>query len=178
MSVAPSAEAQGRPRPKHRKMAWLALLLLAAIMVTMIVIPVYLIMPFKTQTPHAIDTAYYLKRWSPPVTVFGLLATLALTIYLWGGGRWWWFKRAVLILLIALAGLLTWFARQNHFEWMFNPLPAAAYAQINDVAFVNETDQVMSITVNNESVAYPIRALAYHHVIGDTVGGVPIVATY
>lgn len=176
MTVAPSAEATSRPRPKYRKLAWLALFLLAAIMFTMIFIPVYLIMPFKTQTPRAIDTAYQLKRWSPLVTVFGLLATLALTVYLWRSGRW--FKRTVMVLLIGLAGLWTWFARQNHFEWMFNPLPAAAYATAGEAAFVNDTDQVLAITVNNESVAYPIREMAYHHVVGDTVGGVPIVATY
>ena len=27
---------------------------------------------------------------------------------------------------------VTWFARQNHFEWMFNPLPNAAYANVAD----------------------------------------------
>jgi hypothetical protein len=26
--------------------------------------------------------------------------------------------------------------------------------------------------------AYPIRSISYHHVVNDTVGGVPIVATY
>jgi hypothetical protein len=176
MAVAPSAQTAARRRPKYRKLAWFALFLLAAAMTAMIVIPVFLIMPFKTQTPRAIDTAYNLKRWSPLVTIFGFAVTLGLTVYLWRGGRW--FKRTVMILLIALAGLWVWFARQNHFEWMFNPLPAAAYAPASDAAFVNDSDQVMAITVNNESVAYPVRAMAYHHVIGDTVGGVPIVATY
>jgi len=27
-------------------------------------------------------------------------------------------------------------------------------------------------------VAYPVRLMAYHHVVPDVVGGVPIVATY
>jgi len=126
--------------------------------------------------PRAIDIAYQLKRWSPLATIFGLVAMLALTVYLWRGGRW--FKRTVLVLLVALAGLLTWFARQNHFEWMFHPLPVAAFASVGDAGFINNDDQVMAITVNDEAAAYPIRQMAYHHVVEDTVGGVPIVATY
>ena len=61
---------------------------------------------------------------------------------------------------------------------MFNPLPAAAFANVSDTTFVADNDQVMAIAVNDEAVAYPIRAMAYHHVVEDTVGGVPIVATY
>jgi hypothetical protein len=37
---------------------------------------------------------------------------------------------------------------------------------------------VLAVTVGEESVAYPIRLMGYHHLVGDTVGGVPIVATY
>jgi hypothetical protein len=37
---------------------------------------------------------------------------------------------------------------------------------------------VLSVTLGNESVAYPIRLMGYHHVVQDTVGGTPIVATY
>lgn len=165
-----------RPRPKHSMLAWLTVLLLTAVMLAMVAIPVFLIMPFKSQTPRALDIAYQLKRWSPLATIFGLVAMLALTVYLWRGGRW--FKRTVLVLLVALAGLLTWFARQNHFEWMFHPLPVAAFANVSDAGFINNDDQVMAITVNEEAAAYPIRQMAYHHVVEDTVGGVPIVATY
>src|SRR5205085_8059429 len=104
-AASPAAVAR---RPAHTVLAWLALLLMAAVMLAMIVIPVYLIMPFKSQSPRAIDIAFILKRWSPLVTLFGLIITAALTAYVWRSGRW--FKRTVLVLLIALAALLTWFA--------------------------------------------------------------------
>jgi len=165
-----------RPRPQHSRLAWLTLFLVAVATLAIIAIPVYLIMPFKSQTPRALDLSFQLKRWSPTATALGLLATVVLTIYLWRSARW--FKRTVLVLLIALAALLTWFARQNHFEWMFHPLPAATFAKAGDATFVTDTDQVMTITVNDEAVAYPIRQMAYHHVVEDTVGGVPIAATY
>ena len=45
-------------------------------------------------------------------------------------------------------------------------------------SFVNDADRMMAVTIGDESVAYPIRIMAYHHVVADTVGGTPIVATY
>ena len=61
---------------------------------------------------------------------------------------------------------------------MFNALTNPAYAKGVDVTFVNVEDRVLSVTLGNESVAYPIRLMGYHHVVQDTVGGTPIVATY
>ena len=43
---------------------------------------------------------------------------------------------------------------------------------------VATNDRVMTVEVGNESVAYPIRLMAYHHLVQDTVGGTPLVATY
>ena len=71
-----------------------------------------------------------------------------------------------------------WFAQQNHFLWMFNPLAKAAYTKISEVNFVKDDDMVMSVKINGEAVAYPIRQIAYHHIIQDVVGGQPITATY
>ena len=35
-----------------------------------------------------------------------------------------------------------------------------------------------AIAVNGTARAYPVRALAYHHIVNDTLGGVPLVGTY
>jgi hypothetical protein len=61
---------------------------------------------------------------------------------------------------------------------MFNPLPNPAYAKLADATFVKDDERVMAVTLGEESVAYPITLMAYHHVLGDTVGGTPIVCTY
>jgi hypothetical protein len=37
-----------------------------------------------------------------------------------------------------------WFARQNHFEWMFNPLAQSAYAKADDASFVGAEDMVLA----------------------------------
>jgi hypothetical protein len=61
---------------------------------------------------------------------------------------------------------------------MFAPLSSVAYAKASEAAFVNDNDMVMAIEINGEAVAYPVRQLAYHHIVNDVVGGRPITATY
>ncbi len=161
----------------NRKLGWLALLIVIAASLAVVMIPAMLIMPFKPQTPRAVELSYWLKSWSPIVTALGLIASLALAIWLWIGKRSWW-RRSVLVLSMIPVLAATWFARQNHFEWMFNPLSQTAFAKISEAGFVGDKDMVMAVTINGESVAYPVRQMGYHHVVHDTVGGVPIVATY
>ena len=160
----------------RRKLVWLMLFVLVVIVVAIVLTPVFLIAPFKAQTRGILETSYVMRRWSPVVTVLGSLLILTLTIRLWFGGRWW--SRIALVILLVPVFFATWLARQNHFEWMFNPLPNPAYAKAADVTFINNDDRVMTVTLGNESVAYPIRVMGYHHLVQDTVGGTPLVATY
>jgi Protein of unknown function (DUF3179) len=159
-----------------RRLVWLILFLLVIAVVAIVLTPMYLIAPFKAQTPRVLAVSYLMRRWSPLVTIVASLVILTLTIRLWLGGRWW--SRAILVLLLLPVAGATWLARQNHFEWMFNPLPNPAYAKAAEAAFVKDDDRVMAVRLGEESVAYPITLMAYHHVLGDTVGGTPIVATY
>jgi hypothetical protein len=160
----------------RRKLVWVLLFALVVAVVVIVVTPVFLIMPFKAQTPRIMEISYLMRRWSPLLTIVATLVILTFTIGLWMNGRWW--SRIILVILLLPVFGATWLARQNHFEWMFNPLPNAAYAKAAEVKFVNDDDRVMAVTINGESAAYPIRLMGYHHVVGDTVGGVPIVATY
>jgi len=160
----------------RRKLVWLILFALIVVVLAVVLTPVFLIMPFKAQTPRIMEISYVMRRWSPFVTIAASLMILILTIGLWMGGRWW--SRIVLVILLLPVFGATWLARQNHFEWMFNPLPNAAYAKAAEVTFVNDADRVMAVAIGGESVAYPIRLMGYHHLVGDTVGGTPIVATY
>jgi len=160
----------------RRKLVWLTLLLLVVAVLVIVLTPVFLIMPFKAQTPRVLAISYQMRRWSPLFTFVAAAAVLILTIGLWVGGRW--FSRIALAILLIPTLSATWLARQNHFEWMFNPLPNPAYVRIADASFVNDDDRVLAVKIGNESVAYPVRIMAYHHLVGDTVGGTPIVATY
>ena len=131
----------------RRKLVWLILFALVVAVLAIVLTPVFLIMPFKAQTPRIMEISFVMRRWSPWFTVLGSLLILTLTIGLWIGGRWW--SRAVLVLLILPAFAATWLARQNHFEWMFNPLPTPAYASLTEAAFVNDDDRVMAVAIGN-----------------------------
>lgn len=37
---------------------------------------------------------------------------------------------------------------------------------------------MLAISVGGETRAYPVHAMAYHHVANDTIGGEPVVTTY
>lgn len=160
----------------NRKLVWLIFFLLVVSVLAIVLTPVFLIMPFKAQTARTMEISYLMRRWSPWLTILALLPALTIAVKLWIGGRWWG-RMALVVFLLPVLGA-TWLARQNHFEWMFNPLPNPAYVKTADANFVNDDDRLMVVAINGEAAAYPIRLMGYHHVVEDTVGGTPIVATY
>jgi len=159
------------------RLIWPALFLLLLLSIAFVAIPVFLIQPFRPQTQRALEISYLLRAWSPLTTVLILLAAFALTLWKWKRTRRWWGK-ALLVIILVLSIAPVWFARQNHFEWMFNPLHHSSYVKAADADFVRDADMVLAVQINNEAVAYPVRLMAYHHVVSDTVGGTPICATY
>ena len=160
----------------RRKLVWLILLLLVVAVVAVVLTPVFLIVPFKAQTPRAVEISYIMRRWSPWLTVLASLVILAIAFRLWIGGRWWG-RIALVILLLPTLGA-TWLARQNHFEWMFNPLVSSDFAKASAVDFVKDDEMVLAVKINGDAVAYPVSLMAYHHIAQDVVGGTPITATY
>src|ERR1700674_4882863 len=160
----------------RRRVAWTVLLILTLFVLTGVLIPVGLIMPFRPQSQRGLALAYSLRRWSPSFTLVLTVVSVALVVWLWRGTRWW--RKPALVIALILTFTATWFARQNHFEWMFNPLANAAYAKTSDAGFMTDSDMVLAVENQGEAVAYPIRLMAYHHVVQDTVGGTRRVATY
>ena len=160
-----------------RRAAWVALIIIVLAVLAVVLTPAWIIQPFRPQSQQGLEASYALRSWSPIVTLLASATLLVLMLWLWRGARAWW-RRGVLIVALILTGTATWLARQNHFEWMFNPLPHAAYAKANEASFVADADMVMAIEIGGDAVAYPVRQIAYHHVVQDTVGGIPVVATY
>src|SRR6266404_801085 len=83
-----------------RAAVWLLLLFVVAATLAVVMIPALIIQPFKPQTARG--------------------------VYLLPGGRRLWLKLPAVMLLLTLTLVAVWFARQNHFEWMFHPLPNAS----------------------------------------------------
>ena len=155
-----------------RRIAWIALALIVVVSLVIVAAPVWVIQPFKPQTQQGLEWSYVMRRWSPLVTLLALATGLALAIWLWRGSpssRRWWRKAILAVMLVPLLAS-TWFSRQNHFEWMFNPLANAGYAATTETNFVDDSDLVMAVEKNGEAAAYPVRQMAYHHLVEDVVG--------
>ena len=159
-----------------RKIGWLALVIIGVLALTVVAAPVFIIQPFRAQTPRGITFSYTLRSWSPYLTVGALIIAFVLVGWLWRSARW--FARVILVIILLPLLAATWFARQNHFEWMFRPLHISAFAKAVDASFVGDSDMVLAVKINGEAAAYPVRLMAYHHVVQDQVGGRALVATY
>jgi hypothetical protein len=155
---------------------WLLLLLIVAAAVALVVVPVFLIQPFKPQTERSLAVGYALKSWAPWATVSLAALSLFLVARAWRGSRWW--AKAASVLLFVPVAASVWASRQNVYEVMFKPLERPAYVSPAEANYVGDEDMVLAAERNGERVAYPVRLMAYHHIVADAVGGVPIVATY
>jgi hypothetical protein len=155
----------------------IAAICIAIAAVAVVYIPAHLIQPFKPQTKETVVLSYYLRTWSPVITIILFVAALFVCISFLrtGIGR---FRKVVMVLLLLPVGLATWFANQNYFQWMFHPLERPNYALASQTDFIGGKDMVLAVSMGGDSVAYPVRLLAYHHLVHDKVGGKSIVATY
>jgi hypothetical protein len=160
-----------------KKTAWLMLVLTVLVAGAAVAIPVWLIQPFAPQTPGTVELSFILKNWSPWLTIAAAAAAIAMAVVIWRASSRW-FGKAALIVPIFFVFVFAWFARQNHFEWMFNPLGQADFAGIAETDFVADDDMVLAVNINGDAVAFPVRQMGYHHIAQAVVGGTPITATY
>jgi hypothetical protein len=154
---------------------WLPIVLLTIVGVGLFLVPALIIRPFHYQSPAALSLAIAVKWTAPLLTLATLGGVLVLGSGLWRGSSW--AGRAGLVLAILLSAAAAAMVRLNYFEWMFQPIPAAGFLAATD-ADLGDAEMVMTVRFGREARAYPIRQMAYHHVLNDTVGGVPIVVTY
>lgn len=162
---------------RNYKINWGLLMVLVIISLITVIVPIFIIQPFKPQNNLLLTISYHLRIWSIFITPIALLLGLILQYLLWHKTRNWLGK--IFIIFVSLPLLASnWLARQNHFEWMFAPLPKASYQQATEASFIADKDMVLAVAINGEAVAYPVKQLAYHHIVQDKVGNVPIVVTY
>jgi hypothetical protein len=149
--------------------------LLAALSLCLFLLPAYVIRPFHHQSEGALRLAIAVKRIAPTLTVVALVGVLALCWRLWRGSSK--LLRAGIAMALALSAASAVMVRQNYFEWMFHPITAAGFVSPGD-ARLSDKEMVMAVRIGREARAYPIVQMAYHHILNDTVAGVPIAVTY
>jgi hypothetical protein len=163
------------PNRSNRRALWITLVLLAVASLLMFFIPAFVIRPFTHQSARGLSLAIAVKRIAPVLTLVTLAAIVLLAWRLWPASSK--LLRASLVLPLLLATVSTVMVRQNYFEWMFNPIAAPGFIPSADAHLVDK-EMVMAVRIGQQTRAYPIVQMAYHHILNDTVNGEPIVVTY
>ena len=151
------------------------ILLLALTSLACFAFPLCVIWPFRHQAQGELSIALFVKQIGPWVSAVCAVACLVALVALWRRARWTSRSAAVLATALACVGVLL--SSFNIYEQMFHPVDAPQF-EAAQTAKLDPDDMVIAVTANRISRAYPIREMAYHHVVNDTVGREPVVATY
>jgi hypothetical protein len=137
--------------------------------------PMYVIRPFREQTPAALDRALWVLLHNKPILLILALAISTLGIIAWRRAGW--ISRLILAPSIAFVVLGAASAWINPYEHMFHPFGEPHYIGAQQ-ASLDPADMLIVVTLGGESRAYPIREMGYHHIVNDRLHGLPMVVTY
>jgi hypothetical protein len=158
------------------RLLWSLLLGAALLSIAACAFPLFVIQPFKYQDPVLLSIALGVRRWGPWAATLAAGLALYCVVALWPRSRWLARLGAAAFGLLALTGSAVSFV--NVFEkLMFAPVERVELVPARE-ARIDADDLVMAVRLNEAARAYPIRMLAYHHVVNDWVGGVPLAGTY
>lgn len=160
----------------RRRLAATAMVVLALAALAVAALPFWIMWPFTPQKRSGLALAYALRTRGPIATTLGLALAGGLALWLWRGARPW--RKAAIVLALVPTAFGAWLSRANPFEWAFTPLRDVVRVPAGEASFIAGPEMVLAVSMGGESVAYPVRQVAYHHVVQDVVGGSSIVATY
>ncbi len=170
-----------------KKVALLFLMaILAAVAMALSIYPSYLLAPPQAHTPEDIAHAFQMRGLAPWLVLAVALLSVFVGVTVWRlPKRPGIFRRVLLgtalVVLMAPLVVAAVISRGTIFERMFASLSEVELE--SDTASdtlnpVGDDEMVMGISVGGASRAYPIRIVGYHHIVHDTLGGEPVVATY
>jgi hypothetical protein len=177
MSASPATPQLKNPAPVHpgSRWIWTVFSLCTIVAVVLFFVPVYIIRPFRYQAPRALWLAMALRQRAPLGTAIADLACLLCAFLLWRTVGLW--RKSLLLLVLCVVTFSAVMARLNHFEWMFHPIAAAQFVAQSH-SKLDPKEMIMAVAFGGDARAYPISQMAYHHILNDVVGGVPIAVTY
>lgn len=161
-----------RPR---RPFSWTIFYAAALAGCALFFVPAFIIRPFRYQSSRALTMAMAVRHVAPWGTIAALAVCLALGFILWESDNL--RRKIVLGSVLALVALSAVMSRVNYFEWMFHPVDSAQF-ESEAASKLDSGEMIMAIRFGNDARAYPIREMAYHHVLNDVVAGMPVAVTY
>ena len=138
-------------------------------------IPAFVIRPFSYQSPAGLALAMVLRQRAPWGTLIAALLCLAFALSLWSASNLW--RKIMLVVVMLPVVFSTVMARQNYFEWMFHPIESQQFESAT-VSKLAGSEMILAVRFGSDARAYPVREMAYHHILNDVVAGVPIAVTY
>lgn len=58
------------------------------------------------------------------------------------------------------------------------PIDDPQFAPASEITWLDDDEPVLSLTVGEETRAYPLQVMTWHEIVNDTVDGVPVAVTY
>jgi hypothetical protein len=162
-------------RPRHGFL-WFLFVASALVAVGFFFVPAFIIRPFHHQTPAALAMAMALRQRAPWPTLLAALVCLVFALVLWRAAANPW-RKIFLACVMALVGCSAVMSRLNYFEWMFHPVDSPQFESVS-ASKLDKGEMILAIRYGSQARAYPIREMAYHHVLNDVVAGVPVAVTY
>ena len=159
----------------RRGLLWFAFAASAVVAIGLFFVPAFIIRPFTHQSAAGLALAMALRQRAPWGTLAAALLCLVFALILWGAtGRW---RKIVLALVMVFVAFSAVMSRLNYFEWMFHPVPSAQFESAS-ASKLDKAEMILAVRFGSDARAYPIREMAYHHVLNDVVAGVPVAVTY
>jgi len=157
------------------KSLWIALSTFAVASIGAFFFPAFIIRPFRYQNPRMLLWAMAVRERAPLVSLVCGVLCLILVAALWRSSKRW--SKAVLTIAAVLVTASAVMSRLNYFEWMFHPVNRARF-EAESSSKLGADEMILAVRYGDDARAYPIREMAYHHILNDVVGGVPIAVTY
>jgi hypothetical protein len=161
--------------PSRRYFLWFLFVPSALIALGFFSLPFFIIHPFRHQSPRALALAMALRQRAPSTTLAAALVCLVLLLLLWQTAELW--RKILLTSVMVVVTFSAVMSRLNHFEWMFHPIDAPQFESAPTSKLGNQ-EMILAIRYGADARAYPIREMAYHHILNDVVAGVPVAVTY
>jgi hypothetical protein len=157
---------------------WIVIVACLLVSLFCLAYPIYVIRPFRHQGVTELSVALLVMRIRGVVTAACVVLAIVTTVRAWREPslpR----RRRRIGAIAGVVGVCTFTALShvNIYEVMFHPLGAPAFESAAE-SKLDKGEKLITIEVNGAARAYPIRGMSYHHIVNDSVGGVPIAATY
>ena len=160
---------------KTSRIIWIAFAAFALAGFGSFMFPAFIIRPFAYQSPRGLWWAMAIRQRSPLISLLSAIACLILIAILWQKVDKW--RKAVLSVVMVLVTAAAVMSRLNYFEWMFHPIDSPQF-EAESASKLDGKEMVLAVRNDTDARAYPISQMAYHHILNDVVGGVPIAVTY